>query len=407
MTVTVAFQRGLAGLSACGIDGYQAASGLPQAEDDGPIDREIKQEIPYPESMTPELMDQWGDGIPAYAEADPHAPEWKATPVIPLDLTADGYGEVYIKNEADRLSNPTGTIKDRAAWELATLCRDYARALYLKRRAGILTRHDLERMPIPRLSLITEGNEGAAVAVRFAMYNLPPPKILVGRAINPGILDALLRLRADVYVTNLSRKLTPKLIKKICNNENGIDLTSTRTIEPQAVFYDWHVHEVLNEAPDEVYVPFGSGRLMENYLYWIERTLRNESEHRRDPRLTASVTSVISTHVFGAEPESYPSCAVKLAARCKPFRIFTDEDIDSFVKLAFVGNETGKYRVSDPLIEAAYALLTSHGIDAEKSAAAGLALYMQRFDAKRKQGLDPRRNKAMIVDTGMGLVEPS
>src|SRR3989339_2255973 len=143
------------------------------------LEREIKKEVEFPEFMNYDLVEKWGDGISLSDRKD--FTEWRPTPVIPVDLSKDGYGKVLIKNEADDRSNPTGTIKDRAAWELATLYRDYARALYLKIRTGTLDKKELERLVTPRLSLITAGNEGKAIAECFKQYDLPPPKLIAGK----------------------------------------------------------------------------------------------------------------------------------------------------------------------------------------------------------------------------------
>jgi hypothetical protein len=92
-----------------------------------------------------------------------------------------------------------------------------------------------------------------------------------------------------------------------------------RSLEPWAIFYDWHVHEAFNTLPSEVYVPYGSGRLMENYLYWQCRSARNESSGIRDPRLWVHTADVSSINIFGAEPKDSHSMADKLNAPVKPF----------------------------------------------------------------------------------------
>lgn len=362
-------------------------------------ERTVVKTVAFPRFMSPELMDRWGEGIPAFSEADPRRPEWKATRVIEMDLSKKGYGLVYVKDESDRTSNPTGTIKDRPAWELTTLYRDFARGVYLKIRGGTLQKGDLQKQVIPRLSLITAGNEGRAIAECFAKYNLPPPKLIVGSDVKKSILDELKKLRADIYVVDLSQQLSPEKIKALTDNVDGIDITSVRSIEPQSIFYDWHVHEVFNESPDQIYAPFGSGRLVENYLTWQERSLRNDSEGRKDPRLRVAVNKVISMDVFGAEPKVYPSIADKLASPFKPFLIFNDEDMRALVNLSFTGQKTSRQPVSEDYIREAHKIFTEESIEAEPSAAAGLALYMHRFE----QGLVDRRSKVIIVNTGKGL----
>jgi len=201
------------------------------------LDVDIIQEREHPKVMNWELVEKWADGIPRYSENDVAHPEWRSTPVFPLDLSAEGYGLVHIKDESDKTSNPTQTIKDRAAWELTTLFRDYARGLYLKRREGSLN-GNIGSLVVPRLSYVTAGNVGRAVSHMFQNYDLPPFKLLVDASISPERLEKLKGLHADIYRTDLSkRSLTPEEIKRLTNNENGIDITSVMIIEPQAVFY--------------------------------------------------------------------------------------------------------------------------------------------------------------------------
>src|SRR3989338_7957119 len=196
------------------------------------LESEAKKEVEYPRFMSWELVEKWGGGIPSFADSDPQNPEWRRTPHIPIDLSGDGGGLIFVKNEADRASNPTGTIKDRAAWELVTLYRDYARALYLKVKTGIISKEDIEKYVIPRFSIITAGNEGRAVAEAFKPYDLPPTKMLLGKDTSPKILEELLKLRADVYQADLSRELKNSDILRLTNNEGGVDITSAQYIEP-------------------------------------------------------------------------------------------------------------------------------------------------------------------------------
>ncbi len=216
------------------------------------------------ERMTRELVDQWGEGIPAYEEANVLRPEWQETHLREVDLSKNGYGQFFVKDES---INPTGTIKDRAAWEVATLYRDFARAIWLKHRQdGKINPQDFT---IPSFSLITAGNEGLAIAQRFKQHNLPPPKFILDLDTSKQTIEALKKLRASIYQVDLkSRPLTAEDILTLTDNKDGIDITSAQFIEPQAIFYDWHVHEVLNAEPDYIFLPSGSNRLLENYLYW-------------------------------------------------------------------------------------------------------------------------------------------
>src|SRR3989339_493861 len=140
--------------------------------------RAVIKEIEHPTRLDWILVEKWADGIPCFSEDDPSHPEWRATPTFPLDLSSEGYGVAYVKDEADETSNPTRTIKDRATWELTCLFRDYARALYLKKKEGELN-GNIGSLRVPRLSLITAGNAGRSISNMFERYGLPPIKLVV------------------------------------------------------------------------------------------------------------------------------------------------------------------------------------------------------------------------------------
>ena len=354
------------------------------------LEAEVIKEISYPTTMDWNLAEAWADGIPLFGENDPLRPEWQPTPVVPFDLRPEGYGLVYIKDESDQKSNPTRTIKDRAAWELATLHRDYARSLQLKNRS--LT--SISSLRVPRVTYITAGNMGRALANMFEKYHLPPIKLLVDASIPPERLARLQSLHADIYCTDLKNKvLVPEEIKRLTNNKHGIDLTSVIMIEPQAVLYDWHVHEVFNENPDEIFVPYGSGRLFENYLTHQMRNAR-----ARDPRFSVSNGRVANLSILGAEPRKQDSIADKLTKSCNPFVLLEDQDIAALGAFVFTGKNTGVYKVAEENIEQAYHLLSKQ-CPTEPSGAAGLALYLQRFE----EGLINPQHKILVVNTGKGI----
>lgn len=362
--------------------------------------REVIKLANFPGRMNAGLLEEWADGIPVYSENDPSNPEWRETPVKSLDLSGDGYGLVHVKDESDTNYNPTGTIKDRAAWELAVLYRNFARTLYLQMKRGLLSRTELEKMPVPRFTYLTSGNIGRAVEACFAKYKLPPPKIVFDTHKAEELMQKLQNWRADIYAVDLSaEELTPTELLALTDNENGVDITSFIPFHPHVVFYDWHVHEVFNTNPDYIFVPYGSGRLMENYLAWQYLTSQNASTGRRDPRLKIDPAQVVHINIFGAEPVALNSCADKLTAKFKPFLLFKDEDINGMKNLSFTGRSTKKELVEEDYIKMAHNLLAKNGMNVEPSGAASLALYLRHFD----QGQIEQDKKVVIVNTGKGL----
>ncbi|MFC1647688.1 pyridoxal-phosphate dependent enzyme, partial [Patescibacteria group bacterium] len=259
----------------------------------------IVKEIPFPNHLNPKLVEKWAKGIPLFSENDPRNPEWESTPIHEIEYKGR---KILVKDES---VNPTGTMKDRPAWEMACLYRDLARACLLKG----LSAAELKEMPVPSLSIITSGNAGMAVANLFKKFDLPPPRLLIEASSSEVVLAELEKLYANIYKANLNKQLTGKDILRATNNANGKDITSDQTIEPQVVFYDWLAHEVFNklspnpENSHHIYMPYGSGRLFESFLYWQVQSIKKHIQNLpADPRLIIDPMVLLNTSLHGAEP---------------------------------------------------------------------------------------------------------
>ncbi|MFC1801623.1 pyridoxal-phosphate dependent enzyme [Nanoarchaeota archaeon] len=359
------------------------------------IESVVIKEIPFQKEMDWDLVEEWADGIPVFSENNPDNPEWPKTPTFDLDLSSEGYGLVHVKDES---VNPTGTAKARPGWEMATIYRDFARGLWLQK--GSLDGKILTRS-VPELSLITSGNEGRAVSYFTEKYGLPPSNQIVDVNIDPKKLEFLKNLHANIYMVDLSKKeLTQEDILLITGNRGGLNLNKALIVRSQEIWYDWLSHEAFNEEPDEIYVPYGSGKLRDNLLTWQEKNVRlSLSNGEADPRLSASIEKLLSMSILGAEPERQDSVADKLPAPFKPFRIFDNCDSDALINFSFTGKNTGCHQVREEYLKKAFEIFQKYNVTAEPSAAAGLALYMQRYDGGK---INPR-HKVLIVNTGRGI----
>lgn len=367
-----------------------------------PEKSEVCRVSPFQQQLSVNLLSEWIERIPVFPENDPLHPEWKATPLLNLDLRPFGYGNVMIKDES---CNPTGTIKDRPAWEIVSLYAVFARLKREELRSGLITQRELESMNVPRFSLISSGNEARSLAEAFKKFGLPPVKVLLDVHISPYVVDALSRLHADVYVADLgTQPLSGRDIKILTDNELGIDITSLKMIRPEEVFYDWHVFEVFNQRPDDVYLPFGSGRIAACYLYWQKKIVHGGVMGSAvDPRLGHGIDfrEIMATNIFCAEPSEFPTSADKLYAPFKPFLVFNDSDIEVISRFGFSGRETGIHGVNEVYIQRAYAMMRHVGLQCEPSAAAGLALYLYRYE----RGLQQKDRRVIILNSGRGLIE--
>ncbi len=356
-----------------------------------PQEAEILKQIPYPLFMNRELVERFA-AIPLYESNNPKKPEWRETPVILADLSRYGYGIVLIKDESDKRSNPTGTFKDRLAWEVDTIYREMA--ISLDANPGI----DPRRVRVPRFSIITNGNAGLALAKMFEKYWLPPVKLLIDTSCPEERVGILLKQYADVYRADLRGELGDKDIRKLTNNSSGIEIDSSiRCLDLNSVAYDWHVFEALNQGADKIFVPYGSGLLFENYLTW-QRMIGRMSGNI-DPRLKVPQGAVPSMNIMAAEPRMIVnSSADKLVKYHNPFAISSESDWRVMKKLGLSGHETGKYRVPEEYIDEAYRIMSKF-VPCEKSSSAGLALYLFQYD----MGMISPDEKCLAINTGKGI----
>src|SRR3989338_5744067 len=82
---------------------------------------------------------------PAKPEFPVDDPKFPATPTVKIEVL--GFSNVWLKDES---KNPTGTHKDRMAWEIVVTYRDFL----LAKKDG------LAGDKLPQMSLITSGSAG-------------------------------------------------------------------------------------------------------------------------------------------------------------------------------------------------------------------------------------------------------
>ena len=101
---------------------------------------------------------------PNKPEFPPDHPKFPATPTYKINVP--GFSNVWLKDES---FNPTGTHKDRMAWEIVVTYKDFL----LARKRGQF------EGKLPQMSLISSGSAAIALQTVFKRYNLPNLKILL------------------------------------------------------------------------------------------------------------------------------------------------------------------------------------------------------------------------------------
>lgn len=320
------------------------------------------------------------DNDPKRPEFPPDKPKYPSTPIRRIKVP--GFNNVWLKDES---VNPTGTHKDRMAWEIVVQYRKFLEA----KKMGLVNG------PLPRFSIISSGNAAVALAEMFRKFGLPKIKVLVDIHIPDKILNYLKNNHCEVYQTNLSRKpFSAEEVLAMTNNENGFDITSNEALDPNTIFYDWMSYDIINKEADYVFVPFGTGSLFENICTIMRRELLKVRVH--DPRLKADPEKFRTMNILGATVNLSTSKAYMLYSQHLPFVHYNEQWIKFYRKFSFGGEESGVYVVSEDSLEKAYDLATSQGVNCEYSGIAGLGLLLERSD------IIPKDKKILIVNTGKG-----
>jgi hypothetical protein len=318
------------------------------------------------------------------SENDPHKPEFPpdnprfpATPTYRIKVP--GFSDVWLKDESH---NPTGTHKDRMAWEIIVTYRDF---LLAKKRGQIRGR-------LPAMSIISAGSAAIAIQTQLKKHNLPNLKVLVDANTSPSIIKSMKKIGCEIFETDLGKKpFQWKEILELTHNLNGFDITSSEALDPTTRFYDWLSYEILNSSPDYCFIPFGTGNLFENVLNINKKEV---STKNHDPRFKGKLAVLRRCNFFGATTNNPKSRADKLYSPHLPFVHYDEEWIRLYRYAGFCGPESNVYLIREPYLVKAIKLAEVQKINCEPSGIAGLALLLQM---KNKI---PKNRKILIVSTG-------
>ena len=314
---------------------------------------------------------------PTKPEFPPQNPKFPATPTIKIDVP--GFNNVWLKDES---KNPTGTHKDRMAWEMVVT---YKEILLAKKNDQIDEK-------LPALSIITSGAAAVAIQSMLNQYRLPPLKCLVDLDLKEEIVKSLESLGCEIYSTDLSRKpLSWKDILELTENPKGIDVTSSEGLDPVMRYYDWLSYEIINHSPDYCFIPFGSGHLYENILNINKREISTMSH---DPRFSGDVKVLRNCSFIGATVNDPRSKADKLYAPHRPFTLFDEQWLKCYRLSGFCGHGSNVHLLKEKFLEQAIKIAKEQNIKCEPSGIAGLGMLLQMKDKI------PKKSKILIINTG-------
>ncbi len=305
-------------------------------------------------------------------------PKFPATPTHRLKIP--GFSNVWLKDES---YNPTGTHKDRMAWETIVTYRDFL----------VAKKHGQAKGHLPQLSIISSGSAAIAIQTQLRRYLLPPLKVLTDRGTPLHMLKAMKALGCQVYLTNLDKKpFSWQEILTLTHNHRGFDITSSEALDPTTRFYDWLSYEIINSSPDWCFVPFGTGNLYENIL---NITKREVSTKHHDPRFNGQINKLRNCNFIGATTNNTKSkAAEKLYSPHLPFVHYDGQWIRLYRYAGYCGSLSNVHLIKEQFLNDAIALADRLGIEAEPSGLGGLALFLQM------RRLIPKKSKILIVNTG-------
>ncbi|HBR81029.1 MAG: hypothetical protein UX09_C0019G0008 [Candidatus Uhrbacteria bacterium GW2011_GWE2_45_35] len=314
---------------------------------------------------------------PCKPEFPADCPRFPATPTYKIKVP--GFSNVWLKDES---FNPTGTHKDRMAWEIVVTYRDFL----LAKKRGQIKGH------LPAMSIISSGSAAMAIQTQMKKYNLPDLRVLVDVKIKPEILCSLKKIGCQIFKTDLSKKpFRWKEILALTNNPGGFDITSSEALDPTTRFYDWLSYEIINNSPDYCFVPFGTGNLFENILNINKKEV---STKHHDPRFAGDLKKLRNCHFLGVTTNNFKSQAEKLFSPHLPFVHYDEQWIRLYKTAGFCGSESNVHLLQERFLDQAIKLAAEQGITSEPSGLAGLALLLQM-----KSRL-PKNKKMLIVSTG-------
>lgn len=324
------------------------------------------------------------DSIVVASENDPLKPEFPADdPKFPATPTykikVPGFENVWLKDES---YNPTGTHKDRMAWEIVVTYRDFL----IAKRSG------QTNDPLPAMSIISSGSAATAIQTQLQKYNLPDLKVLVDHHISEESKKNIETLGCEIYETDLGEKsLSWKEILKLTDNKSGFDITSSEALDPTTRFYDWLSYEIINSSPDYCFIPFGTGNLFENILNINKKEVGTQNH---DPRFSGDVYKLRHCNFIAATTDNPTSKADKLYSPHLPFVHYDEQWIRLYRQAGFCGVDSGVFIVKEGFIDQALSIAQEQGINCEASGIAGLGLLLQMKDKI------PADKKILIVNTG-------
>jgi hypothetical protein len=289
-----------------------------------------------------------------------------------------GFTNVWLKDES---TNPTGTHKDRMAWEVI---RKFYHPL---QKSNIATGNK----EMPHLSIISSGSAAVAIQTLLKEENLPNLHVLTDENTDEKIVNFMEKIGCRVFKHNLREKaLKGPEILQLTDNPMGRDLSSRKMLDPLTyIYYNLLSYNIINFRADYCFIPFGTGDLFDNVLTIQSREFFSDVH---DPRLEPG--GVKKTHFIGVTTYNAKSKCDKLFSHYLPFAPTKRSVIKAHKKNGICGEFTELLTITEDFVDKALEIADKLNINCEPSGIAGLGMLLQMADKIDKDA------KILIVNTG-------
>ncbi len=317
-------------------------------------------------------------------------PSFPATPAIPISIP--GFTNVWIKDES---LNPTGLHKDRMAWEVY---------LFLRNKIEDSVKKG-ERIKMPRLSIISNGNAAISIQNLLAEHGFHNLKVLFDPSlVSVDMVDLMNKMGCELYPEDLQiRHFSKEDILKLTNNINGVDLTYGEDVDKNT-YYDWLSYEILNLNPTFCFIPYGSGEVLRNILEINKMELKAPKTSKR----FFGNKEILSRCCFiGAKAKEPSTNYIMLYAKHNKFSnsdfiYYFDTGVCSRnSRIEFLDEETLIVDPDNPsqkitFLELASRIANKNNIAFEPSGISGLSMFLQLSE---QLGIK-KNDKVVILNTG-------
>lgn len=345
-----------------------------------------------------------------------HHASFPSTPTIPLKilelqnnssfskLTRNIIEKIFQENNhisntslwyKDESINPNGTHKDRMAWEIY---------LWYDNEIKKQINTPGKKISLKSLSLISSGSAAFSVQSILKKRGLPNLRVLMDKNTNPKLISFLKKSECKVYLDNLNKKeYSSEEILDKTDNDNGLDLTYSPIFDAsREVYYDWLSYEVLNQNPNWVFIPFGTGDLYKNIV------IRNSKELDKkvySKRFFGDKKILMKCNFVGAA-NTRKSSKMKMlysAFQDKTINQTNSNILDPLIIKGSCGDLSSVEIVREKYIDTAIEISNYFNITCEASGISGLALFLQFIDKNRI--IINSNDKIIIINTGKSATE--